>query len=135
MLTDVWSHQQRPTNTILYVLHTIVKLFLLQKASDIALLYPSNFIQSVKTTILTLVLFTFRATCEPVDNYFCSSGFWSHCFCRSFWKCACHHRCRYQSGIIFLLVTQSKSKTQITRNVHCKFNCITVKYDGTRHGI
>ena len=32
-------------------------------------------------------------------------------------------------------LTQSKSKTQITRSVHGKFNCITVKYNGTRHGI
>ena len=34
-----------------------------------------------------------------------------------------------------LKVTQSKSKTQITRSVYCKFNCITVKYNGTQHGI
>ena len=33
-----------------------------------------------------------------------------------------------------LLVTQSKSKTQITSSVHCKFNCINVKYNGTQHG-
>ena len=33
------------------------------------------------------------------------------------------------------MVTQSKSKTQITRSVHGKFNCITVKYNGTRHSI
>ena len=32
-------------------------------------------------------------------------------------------------------VTQSKSKTQIARSVHGKFNCITVKYIGTQHGI
>ena len=32
-----------------------------------------------------------------------------------------------------LITTQSKSKTQITRSVHCKFNCITVKYNGTQH--
>ena len=33
-------------------------------------------------------------------------------------------------------ITQSKlSKTQITRSVHCKFNCIAVKYNGTWHGI
>ena len=32
-------------------------------------------------------------------------------------------------------LTQSKSKTRITRSVHCKFNCITVKYNGTWHGI
>ena len=31
------------------------------------------------------------------------------------------------------VVTQSKSKTQIARSVHCKFNCITVKYNGTEH--
>ena len=31
------------------------------------------------------------------------------------------------------VLTQSKSKTQITRRVHGKFNCITVKYNGTRH--
>ena len=31
-------------------------------------------------------------------------------------------------------ISQSKSKTQITR-MHGKFNCITVKYDGTRRGI
>ena len=28
--------------------------------------------------------------------------------------------------VMFAKVTQSKSKTQITRNVHGKFNCITV---------
>ena len=28
-----------------------------------------------------------------------------------------------------------KSKTQITRRVHGKFNCITVKYNGTQHGL
>ena len=33
------------------------------------------------------------------------------------------------------MLTQSKYKTQITRSVHCKFNCITVKYNGTQHGI
>ena len=33
------------------------------------------------------------------------------------------------------LVKQSKSKTQITRSVHYKFNCITLKYNGTQHGI
>ena len=27
-------------------------------------------------------------------------------------------------------LTQSKSKTTITRSVHCKFNCITVEYNG-----
>ena len=32
-------------------------------------------------------------------------------------------------------VTQSKSKTQITRSVHCKVKCITVKYNGTQHDI
>ena len=32
-------------------------------------------------------------------------------------------------------LTQSKYKTQITRSVHCKFNCITVIYNGTQHGI
>ena len=32
-------------------------------------------------------------------------------------------------------VTQSKSKTQITRSVHGKFNFITVKYNWTRHSI
>ena len=36
-----------------------------------------------------------------------------------------------------LNITQSKSKTQITRSlsVHCKFKCITVKYNGTQDGI
>ena len=29
------------------------------------------------------------------------------------------------------LITQSKSKTTITRSVPGKFNCITVKYNGT----
>ena len=33
------------------------------------------------------------------------------------------------------IVKQSKSKTQLTRSVHCKFNCVTVKYNGTQHGI
>ena len=36
---------------------------------------------------------------------------------------------------ILNILTQSKSRTQITRSVHCKFNFITVKYNGTRHGI
>ena len=31
--------------------------------------------------------------------------------------------------------TQSKSKTQITKSVQGKFNCITVKNNGTQHGI
>ena len=31
----------------------------------------------------------------------------------------------------YKLLTQSKSKTQITRSVHGKFNCINVKYNGT----
>ena len=31
--------------------------------------------------------------------------------------------------------TQSKSMTQITRSVQDKFNCITVNYDRTQHGI
>ena len=35
----------------------------------------------------------------------------------------------------FMFITQSKSKTQITRSVHCKFNCISVNYIGTRHDI
>ena len=30
-------------------------------------------------------------------------------------------------------VTQSKSKTPITRSIHYKFNCITVALDRTRH--
>ena len=34
-----------------------------------------------------------------------------------------------------MYLTQSKSKTPITRSVHGKFNCITVKYNDTRHGI
>ena len=29
---------------------------------------------------------------------------------------------------------QSKSKTSITRGVHLKFNCITVKYNRTQYG-
>ena len=33
------------------------------------------------------------------------------------------------------LITQSKSETQIIRSVHSKFNCITVKYNGTWHSI
>ena len=33
------------------------------------------------------------------------------------------------------LVTQSKSKTTITISGHSKFNCNTVEYNGTRHGI
>ena len=36
---------------------------------------------------------------------------------------------------IYIVVIQSNSTTQITRSVHCKFNCITVKYNGTQHGI
>ena len=35
----------------------------------------------------------------------------------------------------FYLLTQSKSKTTKIRSVHGKFNCINVKYNGTRHGI
>ena len=31
----------------------------------------------------------------------------------------------------FDIITQSKSKTPITRSVHCKFNCITVVFDRT----
>ena len=31
-------------------------------------------------------------------------------------------------------LTQSQSKTPITRSVHCKFNCITVALDRTQHG-
>ena len=33
------------------------------------------------------------------------------------------------------ILTQSKSKTQITSSVHCKFNWITVQYNGTWHGV
>ena len=32
-------------------------------------------------------------------------------------------------------LTQSKSKTQITRSVHGKIDCITVVYNGTQHGV
>ena len=28
----------------------------------------------------------------------------------------------------YYIVTQSKTKTQITRSVHCKFNCMTVNF-------
>ena len=41
----------------------------------------------------------------------------------------------YFKGYLIGTLTQSKSKTQITRSVHGKFNCITVKYNGTQHGI
>ena len=34
-----------------------------------------------------------------------------------------------------LILTQSKSKTPISRSVHCKFHCISVVLDRTRHGI
>ena len=37
--------------------------------------------------------------------------------------------------LCLVFITQSKSKTQMTRSVHCKFNCSTIKYNGTRHGI
>ena len=37
--------------------------------------------------------------------------------------------------ISFVVLTQSKSKTPKTRSVHSKFNCITVKYNGTQNGI
>ena len=43
-----------------------------------------------------------------------------------------HHT---SGSILLILLTQSKSKTTITRSVRGKFNCITVKYNGTRHGI
>ena len=33
------------------------------------------------------------------------------------------------------LATQSKSKTPITRSVHCNFNCITVAFQRTQHSI
>ena len=36
---------------------------------------------------------------------------------------------------VFMILTKSKSKTTFTRSVHGKFNCITVKYSGTQHGI
>ena len=36
--------------------------------------------------------------------------------------------------IFFKVLTQSKSKTPITRSVHVKFNCITVLLDRTQHG-
>ena len=32
------------------------------------------------------------------------------------------------------LLTQSKSKTPITRSVHSKFNCLTIVLDRTQHG-
>ena len=41
----------------------------------------------------------------------------------------------YLSFLTLFHLIQSKSKTQITRSVHCKLNCITVKYNGTRHSI
>ena len=34
-----------------------------------------------------------------------------------------------------LLLTQSKSKTQVTKSVHCKFNCITVAFSRTWQSI
>ena len=37
--------------------------------------------------------------------------------------------------VYFQLLTQSKSKTTITRSVHGKFNRITFQYNGTQHGI
>ena len=33
------------------------------------------------------------------------------------------------------LLTQSKSNTKITRSMHGKFNCITIKYNRTQNGI
>ena len=36
----------------------------------------------------------------------------------------------FQSSIL----TQNKSKTQITKSLHGKLNCITVTYNGTQHG-
>ena len=36
---------------------------------------------------------------------------------------------------VFVLLTQSKAKTPITRSVQGKFNCITVKYNETKHVI
>ena len=33
------------------------------------------------------------------------------------------------------ILTQSKSKAQITRSVHGKFNCIPIDYDSTQHGM
>ena len=46
----------------------------------------------------------------------------------------CERNC-YKFELNINTVTQSKSKTQIARIVHCKFNCFTVKNNGTRHGI
>ena len=40
-----------------------------------------------------------------------------------------------QHFLALLHVTQSNSKTQITRSVDCKFNCITVAFQRTQHSI
>ena len=50
-------------------------------------------------------------------------------------NCTCKYRVTYFGGFIQGRLTQSKSKTQITRSVHGKFNCIPFKYDWTKHGI
>ena len=47
--------------------------------------------------------------------------------------CTCLHH--MDTSNYMLQLTQSKSKTTITRSVHGKFNCITVKNNGTQHSI
>ena len=55
------------------------------------------------------------------------------CVCENhFMYCFEHYNTLFDLMNIYLL-TQSKSKTQITRSVHWKFNCISVKYNGTQH--
>ena len=61
--------------------------------------------------------------------------FWSSLFQVSD-ECGClNYVTLLESGRRSALITQSKSKIQITRSVHCKFNCITVSFNGTQRGI
>ena len=50
-------------------------------------------------------------------------------------KCRAGMEIGWYGDILISLLTQSKSKTQITKSVHCKFNCFTVVFDRTQHGI
>ena len=76
-----------------------------------------------------------------LSSCFCFTGFFlscNNCFFVSFIikvgeTCYC-----YFFQVSYLernVITQSKSKTPITRSVHCKFKCFTLALDRTRHGL
>ena len=48
---------------------------------------------------------------------------------------ALESKCQEICKCVKTTLTQSKSKTQITRSVHGKFKCIAVKYNGTQRSI